>query len=262
MSGSRPAAASNRSNAGRMSPQRPPSDWIAPPAPFAGRVNLVDSDPTWPAQYEAVAARIRAAIGDTAVVLEHAGSTSVPGLAAKNQIDVVLGVPDSTDEAAYVPPLEVAGFEFALREPEWFEHRLFRGTEVEDVAPNVLVLHIQPDEGIALTFQAKVPGPVVKTGNVEMDFNYSERFGRTPSTGYETLLYDCMNGDPTLFQRADSALDGWAVVMPILDVWKALPPRNFPNYEAGSWGPKEANELLARDGRAWWLAHPPDRSSP
>ena len=130
-------------------------------------------------------------------------------------------------------------------------HRLFRGTEVEDVAPNVLVLHIQPDEGIALSFQAKVPGPVVKTGNVEMDFNYSERFGRTPSTGYETLLYDCMNGDPTLFQRADSVEDGWAVVMPILDVWKALPPRNFPNYEAGTWGPKEADELLARDGRAW-----------
>jgi GrpB-like predicted nucleotidyltransferase (UPF0157 family) len=112
-----------------MSPQAPPSDWIVPPAPFAGRVKLVEYDPTWPAHYEAVAARIRAAIGDTAVVLEHAGSTSVPGLAAKNQIDVVLGVPDSTDEAAYVPPLEAAGFEFALREPEWFEHRLFRGTD-------------------------------------------------------------------------------------------------------------------------------------
>jgi len=111
-----------------MSPQRPPSDWIVPPAPFAGQINLVAYDPTWPAQYEAVAARIRAAIGSTAVVLEHAGSTSVPGLAAKNQIDVVLGVPDSTDEPAYVPALEAAGFEFALREPEWFEHRLFRGT--------------------------------------------------------------------------------------------------------------------------------------
>jgi GrpB-like predicted nucleotidyltransferase (UPF0157 family) len=111
-----------------MSPQRPPSDWIVPPAPFAGQINLVAYDPTWPAQYEAVAARIRAAIGSTAVVLEHAGSTSVPGLAAKNQIDVVLGVADSTDEAAYVPALEAAGFEFALREPEWFEHRLFRGT--------------------------------------------------------------------------------------------------------------------------------------
>jgi GrpB-like predicted nucleotidyltransferase (UPF0157 family) len=112
-----------------MSPQRPPSDWIVPPAPFSGLINLVAYDPTWPAQYEAVAARIRAAMGDTAVVLEHAGSTSVPGLAAKNQIDVVLGVPDSTDEAAYVPALEAAGFEFAIREPEWFEHRLFRGVD-------------------------------------------------------------------------------------------------------------------------------------
>ena len=112
-----------------MSPQPPPSDWIVPPAPFSGRINLVEYDPTWPAQYEAVAARIRTAIADTAVVLEHAGSTSVPGLAAKNQIDVVIGVPDSTDEAAYVPALEAAGFEFALREPEWFEHRLFRGVD-------------------------------------------------------------------------------------------------------------------------------------
>ena len=112
-----------------MSPQPPASDWIVPPAPFSGRINLVEYDPTWPAQFEAVAARIRSAIGDTALVLEHAGSTSVPGLAAKNQIDVVLGIPDSTDEAAYVPALEAAGFEFAIREPEWYEHRLFRGRD-------------------------------------------------------------------------------------------------------------------------------------
>jgi glucose-6-phosphate 1-dehydrogenase len=107
--------------------------------------------------------------------------------------------------------------------------RLFRDTEVADFTPNVLVLHLQPDEGIALSFQAKVPGPIVKTGSVEMAFNYAERFGRTPSTGYETLLYDCMCGDPTLFQRGDSVEDGWAVVAPILDLWKALPPRTFPN---------------------------------
>jgi glucose-6-phosphate 1-dehydrogenase len=130
-------------------------------------------------------------------------------------------------------------------------HRLFAGTEVAAFAPNVLVLHLQPDEGISLTFQAKVPGPVVMTGGVEMSFNYSDHFGRTPSTGYETLLYDCICGDPTLFQRADSVEDGWSVVEPILDVWKALPARAFPNYAAGSWGPKEADELLARDGRAW-----------
>ena len=130
-------------------------------------------------------------------------------------------------------------------------HRIFRGTEVADFAANVLVLHLQPDEGISLSFQAKVPGPIVKTGSVEMDFSYAERFGQTPSTGYETLLYDCMCGDPTLFQRADTAEDGWSIVAPVLDVWRALPARSFPNYAAGSWGPKEADELLARDGRAW-----------
>jgi glucose-6-phosphate 1-dehydrogenase len=130
-------------------------------------------------------------------------------------------------------------------------HRLFRGTDVGDFAPNVLVLHLQPDEGISLRFQAKVPGPIVRTDGVEMDFSYADSFGKTPSTGYETLLYDAMCGDPTLFQRADSAEDGWAVVTPILDVWGAIPPRDFPNYPAGTWGPPEADELLHRDGRSW-----------
>ena len=130
-------------------------------------------------------------------------------------------------------------------------HRLFAGTEIADFAPNVLVLHLQPDEGISLTFEAKVPGPVVRTGGVEMSFNYADHFGRTPSTGYETLLYDCICGDPTLFQRADSVETGWSVVEPILDVWRALPARSFPNYAAGTWGPKESDDLLARDGRAW-----------
>jgi len=140
-------------------------------------------------------------------------------------------------------------------------HRLFEGTQVAGFTPNVLVLHLQPDEGISLSFEAKVPGPVVKTGSVEMDFNYADHFGSTPSTGYETLLYDCMCGDPTLFQRADSAEDGWSVVEPILDIWKALPARAFPNYAAGSWGPREADELLGRDGRAWRsIAH--DRVKP
>ena len=112
-----------------MNPPPPASDWIVPPAPFSGRIELVAYDPDWPRQFEAVAARIRDAIGDRALILEHAGSTSVPGLAAKPTIDVVLGVPDATDEPAYVPALEAAGFEFAIREPEWFEHRLFRGRD-------------------------------------------------------------------------------------------------------------------------------------
>ena len=128
---------------------------------------------------------------------------------------------------------------------------LFRKTSVDKIPPNELVINIQPDEGISLSFEAKVPGPVVRLGAVNMDFQYSDYFGTPPSTGYETLLYDCMMGDPTLFQRADMVEAGWSVVQPILDVWKALPPRDFPNYAAGSWGPAQADELLRRDGREW-----------
>jgi glucose-6-phosphate 1-dehydrogenase len=128
---------------------------------------------------------------------------------------------------------------------------LFRDTPVEKLWPNLLVLHIQPDEGISLRFGAKVPGIAVDIGPVNMDFRYSDYFGNEPSTGYERLLYDCMTGDATLFQRADMVEAGWSVVQPLLDVWKALPPRHFPNYAAGSWGPKEADELMARDKRSW-----------
>jgi len=128
---------------------------------------------------------------------------------------------------------------------------LFRDTPVEHLMPNQLVLHIQPEEGISLRFAAKVPGPVMRLGTVDMNFEYQEYFGKQPSTGYERLLHDCMIGDQTLFQRADMVEAGWTVVNPILDIWKALPPRNFPNYPAGTWGPKEADDLLERDGRRW-----------
>jgi glucose-6-phosphate 1-dehydrogenase len=128
---------------------------------------------------------------------------------------------------------------------------LFRDTPVSDLKANQLVIHIAPDEGISLRFGAKVPGAQMKVGSVEMDFNYSDYFGTTPNTGYEVLLYDCIMGDQTLFQRADMVEAGWSVVDPVLDVWKALPPRSFPNYPAGSWGPAEADELIARDDRHW-----------
>jgi len=128
---------------------------------------------------------------------------------------------------------------------------LFRETQVEDLMPNQLVLHIQPEEGISLRFAAKTPGPAMNLGEVDMDFEYADYFGQTPNTGYERLLHDCMIGDATLFQRADMVEAGWSVVNPVLDVWKALPPRNFPNYPAGTWGPKDADELLERDGRRW-----------
>ena len=128
---------------------------------------------------------------------------------------------------------------------------LFRDTGVGELDPNQLVLRIQPKEGISLSFGAKVPGPTSKIGQVDMDFSYADHFGNAPRTGYETLLYDCMKGDATLFQRADNVETSWQIVAPILDVWKALPTREFPNYASGSWGPADADELMARDGRRW-----------
>jgi glucose-6-phosphate 1-dehydrogenase len=128
---------------------------------------------------------------------------------------------------------------------------LFRKTSVSRLATNRLIIYIQPNEGIRLRFGAKVPGPILKVGHVNMDFDYTDYFGAKPSTGYETLLYDCMVGDQTLFQRSDMVEAGWRMVQPLLDVWKALPPRNFPNYHAGTCGPVEADQLLERDGRHW-----------
>jgi glucose-6-phosphate 1-dehydrogenase len=128
---------------------------------------------------------------------------------------------------------------------------LFRDTPVNSLDANQLIIHIAPDEGISLRFGAKIPGAQMKVGQVEMAFNYSDYFGTDANTGYEVLLYDGIMGDQTLYQRADMVEAGWSVVDPILDVWKALPTRNFPNYAAGSWGPAEATEIIARDGRSW-----------
>ena len=91
----------------------------------------------------------------------------------------------------------------------------------------------------------------MKVGTVNMDFSYADYFGNAPATGYETLTYDCMNGDATLFKHADTVEKGWEIVEPILDVWSALPPREFPNYAAGTWVPSQAGKLLRSDGRRW-----------
>jgi glucose-6-phosphate 1-dehydrogenase len=128
---------------------------------------------------------------------------------------------------------------------------LFRGSCEQQMESNLLIVRIQPDEGIALRFQAKVPGPDVTLGTVRMDFKYADYFGSKPSTGYETLLYDCMTGDSTLFHRADIIETGWKVVTPILEEWEHNQHIPLANYAAGTWGPKEADELLQRDGRRW-----------
>ncbi|MEO8727311.1 MAG: glucose-6-phosphate dehydrogenase [Acidobacteriaceae bacterium] len=128
---------------------------------------------------------------------------------------------------------------------------LFRNTPIHHLKPNFLVMHIAPDEGISMRFSAKVPGPQMRLGSVNMSFNYTDYFGTVPNTGYEVLLYDCIIGDQTLFQRADQVEAGWSIVSPILDVWHALPARSFPNYAAGSWGPPESEQMMERDGRQW-----------
>jgi glucose-6-phosphate 1-dehydrogenase len=128
---------------------------------------------------------------------------------------------------------------------------LFRNSPHHQHQTNTLVIQIQPVEAISLSFGAKIPGPVLRVGPVDMSFEYSRYFGADAYTGYEVLLYDCMIGDATLFQRADMVEAGWTVVDPVLDVWKALPPRRFPNYAAGTWGPRDADELMERDQRQW-----------
>ena len=128
---------------------------------------------------------------------------------------------------------------------------LFRNALFHKLHTNTLVIQIQPVEGISLSFGAKIPGPVLRVGSVDMSFEYSKYFGADAYTGYEVLLYDCMMGDATLFQRADMIEAGWSVIDPVLDVWKAVPPRKFPNYVSGSWGPAESDHLLETDNRHW-----------
>jgi glucose-6-phosphate 1-dehydrogenase len=128
---------------------------------------------------------------------------------------------------------------------------LFRDTPVDRLPPNDLTIQIQPEEGMTLRFGVKVPEPQMRIEGVDLKFNYSDSFNVTPSTGYETLIYDCMIGDATLFQRADNIEAGWRIVQPILDVWAADKTSPMPSYQAGSSGPEEADSLLSRDGRSW-----------
>jgi glucose-6-phosphate 1-dehydrogenase len=138
-------------------------------------------------------------------------------------------------------------------------YAMFRDTPVHRLTPNIMVLHIQPSEGITLNLSAKVPGPKLQLGGVAMDFRYSDYFKAPSSTGYETLLYDVMMGDATLFQRADMVEAGWAAVQPILDTWASHGSEDDVHaYWAGSHGPAAADRLLERDGRHW-LPLTPDK---
>ncbi len=120
-----------------------------------------------------------------------------------------------------------------------------------EIQPNIISMRIQPDEGISLRFAAKVPGPTMQSCPVMMDFDYAAAFGVSSANGYERLLLDAMMGDATLFAHRDGVEATWALMTPILEEWAATPPKDFPNYAAGSWGPAAADALLARDGRKW-----------
>jgi glucose-6-phosphate 1-dehydrogenase len=131
-------------------------------------------------------------------------------------------------------------------------HQSFPSTAMSRPEPNRLMIRIQPDEGIVQRFQAKLPGQSVRLAPVDMRFSYKESFHSTPPEAYETLLLDVMLGDATQFMRADQLEAAWQVITPILEEWESEPPMHFPNYPAGSWGPEEAEVMIARDGRHWF----------
>ncbi|MCB2188982.1 MAG: glucose-6-phosphate dehydrogenase [Deltaproteobacteria bacterium] len=132
-------------------------------------------------------------------------------------------------------------------------HQTFPTRALLDRQPNRLIIAIQPEEGILLRFESKLPGPSLHLAPVMMQFFYKEAFKGQPAEAYETLLLDLMQGDATLFMREDQAEAAWQVIQPILDVWAEQRPTSFPNYQSGTWGPEEAELLIARDGRTWMM---------
>jgi glucose-6-phosphate 1-dehydrogenase len=130
-------------------------------------------------------------------------------------------------------------------------HHSFPPGSLLDWRPNRLLLSIQPEEGILLRFEVKHPGPTMQLSPVMMQFYYRDAFKIAAPEAYETLLLDVMRGDATLFMRADQAEAAWSMLAPVLEAWEGIKPTDFPNYQAGSWGPEEAEVLIAKDGRSW-----------
>jgi glucose-6-phosphate 1-dehydrogenase len=196
------------------------------------------------------------------------GGQKVPGYRAEPKVSPTSPTETYAGLKLHVENWRWAGVPFYLRSGKRLARRdteimiqfrrppllLFDQVDPSQIEPNRLVLHIQPDEGIEIQMKAKQPGPTVRLNTVKLDFSYKD-FGETgAATGYERLLYDGMTGDSTLFHRADMVETAWKIATPILDVWHTLPPRDFPNYAAGSWGPADADALLGPDGRAWWIS--------
>lgn len=145
-------------------------------------------------------------------------------------------------------PKKVSEISIQFRE---VPHLIFQSA-ARQASPNVLTLRVHPNEGISLRFESKMPGPDLRTRSVDMDFSYGSAFGIATSDAYDRLLLDCMMGDQTLFTRADEVEEAWRVVTPALAAWEEpTDPASIPQYEAGTWEPKEAEEMINRDGRSW-----------
>src|SRR5207237_10102512 len=134
---------------------------------------------------------------------------------------------------------------------------MFGGVTQQAMQPNTLIMRVQPNEGISLSFEAKVPGAAaaltsdIEVASVDMDFSYDDAFGETSAPAYETLLLDVMIGEATLFTRSDEVEAAWRVIDPLIHYWEENPPDQMPTYAAGTWGPREADELIARDRIRW-----------
>ena len=237
-------------------------------------LSMVAMEP--PTCFEAEAIRSRKAdvfaamraVDPTAAVRGQYGAGSVRGQPKKGYREEETVAPDSNTETYAALRLEIdnwrwAGVPFYVRTGKHMTERLteiairfkqaphipFESTPVNELPPNWLVLRIAPDEGISLQFEVKRRGPAMELAAVKMDFAYDDWFEREPNVGYETLLYDVMIGDQTLFMRADMIENAWRIVQPVLDAW-AAEKADFPNYESGSSGPANADALLDGD-RTW-----------
>ncbi len=188
-----------------------------------------------------------------------AGYRSEPGVAPQSQTETYAALKLFVDNWRWqgVPFYLRSGKRLAKKATEiaiefkQVPHLLFKPLLSEKIQSNTLVLSVQPSEGISLTFQAKHPGPKLTMGSVTMDFNYHGAFQVASPDAYERLLLDCLAGDPMLFSREDWINWSWSILTPVLDRWRESPAVSFPNYKAGSGGPKEADALIERDGRHW-----------
>jgi glucose-6-phosphate 1-dehydrogenase len=145
-------------------------------------------------------------------------------------------------------PVKVSEVSIIFRSPP---HQFFPSAAVESWQPNRITIRIQPEEGIVTRIQVKHPGTKLLLGAAEMQFRYSDAFKTATPDAYETLLLDIIRGDATLFMRADQVECAWGLVAPFLEAWETLPPADFPDYPAGSWGPESADLMIAREGHRW-----------